>query len=58
MDIIINKKPVSLPLLPIVAGVFAVILLLMAMRIGRVEADEVGVFVNNLSGDVDVTTQT
>ena len=58
MDIIINKKPVSLPILPLVAGVFALILLLMAMRIGRVESDEVGVFVNNITGTVDVTTQT
>ena len=58
MDIIINKKPMSLPLLPIVAGVFAVILLLMAMRIGKIQADEVGVFVNNFSGEVEVTAQT
>lgn len=58
MDIIINKKPVSLPVLPMVAGVFAVILLLMGMRIGKVQADEVGVFVNNLTGSVEVTTQT
>lgn len=58
MDIILNKKPVQLPVLPIVAAVFAVILLLMGMRIGKVQADEVGVFVNNLTGNVDVTTQT
>lgn len=58
MDIIINKKPVSVPFLPIVAGVFAVILLLMGMRIGKVQADEVGVFVNNLTGSVEVTTKT
>ncbi len=58
MDIIINKKPVSLPLLPIVGGVLAVILLLMSMRIGKVQADEVGVFVNNITGTVVVTTQT
>ena len=58
MDIIINKKPVALPVLPIVAGIFLVILLLLTMRIGKIQADEVGVFVNNLTGKVDVTTQT
>jgi len=58
MDIIINKKPVSLPIVPIVAAVFAVILLLMAMRIGKIQADEVGVFVNNITGDVEVTAKT
>ncbi|MHC4077261.1 MAG: SPFH domain-containing protein [Planctomycetota bacterium] len=58
MDIIINKKLVSIPLLPIVAAVFLLILLLMGMRIGKVQADEVGVFVNNFTGDVEVTTQT
>ncbi len=58
MDIIINKKPMSIPILPVVAGITAVILLLVAMRIGKIQADEVGVFVNNLTGDVEVTAKT
>ncbi len=58
MDIIINKKPMSIPILPVVAGITAVILLLVAMRIGKIQADEVGVFVNNITGTVKVTTQT
>ncbi len=54
MDIIINKKPVSVPVLPLLAVISAVILFFMSARIATIEGDELGVFVNNLTGEVDV----
>ena len=58
MDIIINKKPVSIPLLPILALVSILILFFMSARIASIEGDEVGVFVNNMTGNVTVDTAT
>lgn len=58
MDIIINKKPVKVPLLPILAGISLLILVLTSFRLASIKGDEVGVFVNNLTGKVtaDLTT--
>jgi regulator of protease activity HflC (stomatin/prohibitin superfamily) len=58
MDIIINKKPVSLPILPILALISLVALGLMSARIASVAGDEVGIFVNNMTGKLTVKTQT
>ncbi len=58
MDIVINRRPVSIPILPIVTGIFLVVLAFMSMRIENVEASQIGIMVNNLSGNVDVTTET
>ena len=57
MDVIINKKPVSLPILPILALVSTLILGFMSARIASVGGDEVGVFVNNLTGNVSAELQ-
>ena len=57
MDVIINKKPVSLPILPILALISTLILGFMSARIASVGGDEVGVFVNNLTGNVSVKLQ-
>ena len=54
MDIIINKKPVSVPVLPILALVSTVILFFMSARVATIEGDELGVFVSNLTGKVSV----
>lgn len=54
MDIIINKKPVSIPFLPIAAGIAATILLFSSVRIASVGGDEVGVFISNMTGKVSV----
>jgi len=54
MDIIINKKPVSIPILPIAAIMSLLILGFSSARIASVGGDEIGVFVNNLSGKVSV----
>ena len=57
MDIIINKKPVSVPILPIFAACSLVILVIMSARIATIEGDEVGVFINNLTGTRAVELQ-
>ena len=54
MDIIINKKPVSIPFLPIAAGIAATILVFSSIRIASVGGDEVGVFISNMTGKVSV----
>lgn len=54
MDIIINKKPVSVPILPIAALTSLVILGFSSARVASVGGDEVGVFVNNLTGTISV----
>ena len=54
MDIIINKKPISLPILPILALIALLILGLSSARVASVGGDEVGVFVNNLTGKISV----
>ena len=57
MDIIINKKPVAVPVLPILALIATVILFFMSARVATIEGDELGVFVSNLTGKVDVDLQ-
>lgn len=54
MDIIINKKPVSVPFMPILALFAVIVLAFMSARIASVQGDEVGVFINNLTGSVTV----
>ncbi len=54
MDIIINRKPVSIPVLPILTAVAVAILLFMSIRVGRVQGSQIGVLVNNLSGEVTI----
>ncbi len=54
MDIIINRKPVSIPVLPILTAIAVAILLFMSIRVGRVQGSQIGVLVNNLSGEVTI----
>ncbi len=54
MDVVIKRKPVNIPVLPISAAALVVLLLLTTMRMDRIEANEIGVFVNNISGDISV----
>lgn len=58
MDIIINKKPVSVPILPILATISVLVLGLMSVSVGSVGGNEIGIFVNNLTGKISVTLQT
>lgn len=54
MDIVIGRRPVSIPLLPIVTVLLIAFLLFMSMRVARIQGSEIGVFVNNLTGRMQV----
>ena len=57
MDIVINRKLVSVPILPIATVLILVVSAATTLRVGRIQPDEIGVFVNNMSGDVTVKIQ-
>ncbi|MCA8957244.1 MAG: hypothetical protein KDC87_14305, partial [Planctomycetes bacterium] len=57
MDIIINRKPVSVPVLPLLALIALLILALSSARIASVQGDQIGVFVNNLTKSVSIKLQ-
>ena len=57
MDVIIKRKPVTIPILPIVAAVSLGILAFTTVSVGRIQGNEIGVLVDNLSGDVEVRTE-
>jgi hypothetical protein len=57
MDILTRRGPVSVPVLPIVALLLLGIFLISAMRIGRVQGSEIGVFVNLLTGGITIETK-
>lgn len=57
MDIVINRKLVSIPLLPIITFVLLVVMAAMTLKVGRIQPDEIGVFVHNLSGEISVDNQ-
>jgi hypothetical protein len=57
MDIVIRRRPFSLPVLPFVALAVLVIGSLLTMRIGRIQGSEVGVLINNLTGTIEVRTE-
>ncbi|MEZ5963870.1 MAG: SPFH domain-containing protein [Planctomycetota bacterium] len=56
MDIVIRRQPVSLPVLPILTVLILVVGSLITMRVGRIQGNEVGVLVNNLTGNIEVRT--
>ena len=58
MDVIIKHKPVTIPILPIVMVLILVALLVMTVSVGRIQADQIGVLVNNITGNVVVRQQT
>ncbi len=57
MDIVIRRRPVSVPVLPLAALAVFVIGGLVTMRIGRIQGSEVGVLINNLTGNIEVRTE-
>ena len=57
MQIVINRRPVDIPVVLIVTLIVGVVLALTTVRIGRIQANEIGVFVNNVTGNVEVRTQ-
>ena len=57
MDIVIKNRVVSVPVLPVVTGFAVIVLIFSTMRVARIQANEIGVFVNNLSGEITVRTQ-
>ena len=55
MNIPTNRgTTISVPVLPLVAALLLTILVLRTMRIGRIAGSEIGVFVNNLTGRIEV----
>src|SRR5215831_5595011 len=55
MNITLKRgRAVSIPVLPIVAGLLLLVLSLMTMRVGRIGGSEIGVFVNNVTGTIQV----
>lgn len=54
MRIAIGTRYVTVPILPIAAGLALVILLLSAVRIARIQPNEIGIFVNNMTGNITV----
>jgi len=57
MDIVINRKRVSVPILPVITVVLLVIMAAMTLRVGRIQPDQIGVFVNNVSGKITVNNR-
>lgn len=58
MDVIIKHKPVTIPILPIVMVLIVVVVLFMTVSVGRIQGNQIGVLVNNLTGSIDVRQQT
>jgi len=54
MDVIIRRKPVSIPILPFLAILLIAGLAFLTMRVGRVQANQIGVLVDNLSGEIQL----
>lgn len=57
MDLVIKRRPVSVPILPVAALVILIVGGLTTMRVGRIQGNEVAVLVNNLTGNIDVRTE-
>jgi hypothetical protein len=57
MDIVLRRRPVSIPILPLVALALLIVLGFVAMRVGRIQGNEVGILVNNVTGTFDVRTE-
>ncbi|MCC6671270.1 MAG: SPFH domain-containing protein [Planctomycetes bacterium] len=57
MDILTRRGPITIPVLPIISVLLIAVLALVTMRIGRVQGDQIGVLVNNLTGNVEVRMQ-
>lgn len=57
MDIIIKRRPVTIPLLPIVAVAILALVVFFTIRVGRIQGNQIGVLVNNLTGNIEVRTQ-
>lgn len=58
MDVIIKRRPVTIPILPIVALLILVILAFTAIRVGRIQGNQIGVLVDNWTGEIQVRQQT
>ncbi len=57
MDLVIRRRPISVPILPVAALVILIAGGLMTMSVGRIQGNEVAVLVNNLTGNIDVRTE-
>lgn len=57
MEIVIQRRRYSLPILPVLAAVVLAILALTTLRIGRIQPGEIGVLVNNVTGKIDARVQ-
>lgn len=57
MQVVIKRRPVTVPILPIVTLILIIIGLFTMIRVSRIQADQIGVFVNNVTGDITVDTQ-
>jgi len=57
MQVVINRRPVDLPVIPIVTLIVLLVAGFTTLGIGRIQADQIGVLVNNLTGNVEVRTQ-
>ncbi len=57
MDIVINRKPVSVPILPVVTVALLVVMAALTLRVGRIQPDQIGLFVNNMSGEITVNNR-
>ncbi len=56
MDITLRRRPISVPILPIVTGILVLVMLFVSMRVGRIQGSEIAVFVHNVSGTISVET--
>lgn len=58
MDVIIKRKPVTIPILPILALLTLVVLAFSTVRVGRIQGNQIGVLVDNWTGEIEVRQQT
>jgi len=57
MQVVIKRRPVDVPVIPIATLILLLIGAFTSVRVGRIQANEIGVFVNNISGEITVDTQ-
>lgn len=57
MEIVIKRQPVRLPVLPVITVALLAFGAFLSMRVGRIQGSEIGVLLNNLTGNIEVRTE-
>ena len=57
MKVQVGRGPIQIPILPVVGAVLLLVLAFWSMRVGAVGGSQIGVFVNNLNGAMEIVTR-